>query len=45
MDASGTADTPHCPTTLHPAGRTVANNGISVQYNVLTKLAPARATS
>ncbi len=45
MDASGTADALHSPITLHPSGRTVANNGISVQYNVLTKLAPARATS
>lgn len=45
MDAGRTADALHCPTTLHPSGRPVANDGISVQYNVLTKLAPARATS
>ena len=45
MAAGRTADAPHCPTTLHPSGRPVANDGISVQYNVLTKLAPARATS
>ena len=37
MDASGTADALHSPTTLHPSGRPVANDGISVQYNVLTK--------
>ena len=43
--AGRTAGAPHCATTLHPSGRPVANDAISVQDNVLIIRAPARATS